>query len=287
MGLERSERPRENFAGKVRSSSSPKKIGLTSREPDHPLQRAIGRGLRGEKSTQRRAGPDRRYRRSVLFEAHREGIRRRLTSCGEFTVATALHPAKRPAKAPGRAAHPSRGYAPLPRRAASRGGTSASAGAGIGSCAAPAAPQRRAEPGPRAPESIPQLRPVPAGQPVIVRTSSAASTHDGRVGLSGPAQRSSRATRSCSAAREGHARPRRQGRRAAAGSRPRGDFDDSAAERKRSVPAHDARPARRARGPGAMPADLPTPSAGGRPGDRARAHGESSQERSREGAAPR
>jgi translation initiation factor IF-2 len=138
--------------------------------------------------------------------------------------------------------------------------------------AEPAAPPRRREPAkPVIPESIPQLRPVPTGQPSIVRrppppTTAASASPGPQTGLPG---------RPGVAPRPGEAMPGQGGKGGPAPARP---------------PAPGATPARRPSGngpfrpitpgprgvpgrPGALPTDTPTPS-GGRPGDRVRTHEE-------------
>ncbi|MGA8574156.1 MAG: translation initiation factor IF-2, partial [Candidatus Cybelea sp.] len=132
-----------------------------------------------------------------------------------------------------------------------------------------AEPARRPAPRPPA-ESIPQLRPVPAGQPSVVRRPPPPAT----AASASPGPRSGLPGRPGVAPRPGEAMPGQGGKGAAPPRAGAPGLISPARRPSGNGPFRAITPgARPAPGrPGAPPADMPMPSAGGRPGDRARSH---------------
>ncbi|MEO6836424.1 MAG: translation initiation factor IF-2 [Candidatus Tumulicola sp.] len=134
---------------------------------------------------------------------------------------------------------------------------------------APPAP-RRAAPKPVSHEPIPQLRPVPAGQSSIARrtppppTTTASASPGPQTGMPG---------RPGVAPRPGHALPGQAGKVPGA-ARPAASQQTIAPPARRHAGNGPFRPMGPGQRPGmATPAtDMPTPSTGGRPGDRIRSH---------------
>ena len=137
------------------------------------------------------------------------------------------------------------------------------------------APARQPEPSPKPmPESIPQLRPVPTGQPSVVRrvppppaTSAASASPGPRSGLPG---------RPGVAPKPGEAMPGQGGKGAATTRAPAPGLISPARRPTGNGPFRAMTPSlRQAPGrPGPTGTEMPSPSAGGRPGDRTRSHEE-------------
>ncbi|MBV8197543.1 MAG: translation initiation factor IF-2 [Candidatus Eremiobacteraeota bacterium] len=252
MGLERV-RSRENLAGKVRIFELAKELNMTSKELITLFNERLGGVF--EAKNQLSVVPDQiaDLVRSVLLKPARPAAR-----------AAKQAPAKEPASAPAAPEAPRSTPASAEPRLRPVTGTPGRA--------TPAAPARKTSAEPPA-ENIPQLRPVPSGQPSVTRRQpktpgAAASASPGpQTGLPG---------RPGVAPRPGEVIPGQAGK---AGPMPGRIIS----------PARNVPPQRRSAGngpfrpltpgarpgqarPGALPTEGPTPSAGGRPGDRARIH---------------
>jgi translation initiation factor IF-2 len=259
------------LAGKVRIFELAKEVGLTSKELTALFNERLGGVF--EAKNQLSVVPDQiaDLVRSVLLKSSEKPPAKPKAS-----------PAAAPAPAPAPAKLQAKPVAPAPPVARLRPVTGAPARAAASTQVArtaertpaqPASP-RRSEPAARPQaESIPQLRPVPTGQPSVARRlppppATAASASPGpQSGLPG---------RPGVAPRPGEAMPG-QGGKGPAPARAAATGTISPARRSAGngpfrpiTPGLRPAPSR----PGAMPTDLPTPSTGGRPGDRSRVHEE-------------
>ncbi len=263
-------RSRVNLAGKVRIFELAKEVGLTSKELTTLFNERLGGVF--EAKNQLSVVPDQiaDLVRSVLLKPA-EKAAPAAPKASPPPVSAAPPPAKPPAKP---AATP-----PPPPITRLRPVTGAPSRPAASTQAPPRAPQPpaaepappRAEPPPRpAPESIPTLRPVPAGQPSVVRRPPPPAT----AASASPGPRSGLPGRPGVAPRPGEAMPGQGGRGT---PQPRASAPGLISPPRRPAGNGPFRPmtpgARPAPGrPGAVTTDLPTPSTGGRPGDRARTH---------------
>jgi translation initiation factor IF-2 len=266
-----------NLAGKVRIFELAKEVGLTSKELTTLFNERLGGVF--EAKNQLSVVPDQiaDLVRSVLLKPAEKAPAKPKVAAPPLEAPPAKAPAKPAVAAPPQPTPPTpiarlRPVTGLSARPAASTQAPARAPQRPPAAPAPAVPApARTEPAPRpSAESIPQLRPVPAGQPSVVRRApppaTAASASPGpRIGLPG---------RPGVAPRPGEAMPGQGGKgsappRAAApgliapARRPSGNGPFRAI-----TPGTRPAPGR----PGAPPADMPMPSAGGRPGDRARSH---------------
>ncbi len=261
-----------NLAGKVRIFELAKEVGLTSKELTTLFNERLGGVF--EAKNQLSVVPDQ------IADLVRSVLLKPTEKPAPAPAPKASAPPAAPAAAPVKAAP--KPAAPPPPIARLRPVTGAAARPAASTQAPPRTPQRppvepappRAEPPPpprrMAPESIPTLRPVPAGQPSIVRrppppTIAASASPGPRSGLPG---------RPGVAPRPGEAMPGQGGKSTA---QPRAGAPGVISPPRRPAGNGPFRPmapgVRPAPGrPGAVQTELPTPSAGGRPGDRTRTH---------------
>ncbi|HZV77459.1 MAG TPA: translation initiation factor IF-2 [Candidatus Babeliales bacterium] len=259
-----------NLAGKVRIFELAKELGLTSKELTTLFNERLGGVF--EAKNQLSVVPDQiaDLVRSVLLKP------------------AAKSPKPKPAPAPAAGAAPAPPPKPAPKApAAAAPVTRLRPVTGAPRTPAPAEPPRSpasapAEPAPvRQPaassrpgaQPVPQLRPVPAGQPSIARrapppTTAASASPGPQTGVPG---------RPGVAPRPGEAMPGQGGKGGPA--QPRASASGTITPTRRPSGNGPFRPVtpglRSAPGrPGTMPTEMPAPSAGGRPGDRVRAHEE-------------
>jgi translation initiation factor IF-2 len=252
-----------NLAGKVRIFELAKEVGLTSKELTTLFNERLGGVF--EAKNQLSVVPDQiaDLVRSVLLKtAEKPPAKTR----AETAPAPRIKPAPKPTAPP----------PPVTRLRPVTGSSVrvAQAPAPARPAAPPPAPARRVEPAAApAPESIPQLRPVPTGHPSITRrqpppppTTAASASPGPRSGLPG---------RPGVAPRPGEAMPGQGGKGAAP---TRGAVSSVAPPSRRASGNGPFRPltpgARPPARAGVAPTEAPTPSTGGRPGDRARIHEE-------------
>jgi translation initiation factor IF-2 len=263
------------LAGKVRIFELAKEVGLTSKELTSLFNERLGGVF--EAKNQLSVVPDQ------IADLVRSVLLKPTEKAPPKPKATAPPPAATPPVPPKPASPPKPAAAapPITRLRPVTGATRPPAAAAPPRAverpapappSAPAPPPRRAQPAAQVPtESIPQLRPVPAGQSSIARrqapppTTGASASPGPRSGLPG---------RPGVAPRPGEAMPGQGGKGAVRGAAP-----GTISPPRRSAGNGPFRPMspglRPAPGrPGAAPVDTPTPSTGGRPGDRVRVHEE-------------
>ncbi|HVN69489.1 MAG TPA: translation initiation factor IF-2 [Candidatus Binatia bacterium] len=251
-------RSRENLAGKVRIFELAKEVGLTSKELTTLFNERLGGVF--EAKNQLSVVPDQiaDLVRSVLLKP---GDKPAAKPKASAPAAPAPAPAKRPAVKP----------APAPPEPVTR--LRPVVGAPRAAAPAKAPAPKPAEPARPAAEVIPQLRPVPSGQPSVVKrqapppTTAASASPGPRTGLPG---------RPGVAPRPGEAMPGQGGKGTAVP--PRAAAPGLISPQRRPTGNGPFRPmtpgVRPGPGRGPLPTDGPTPSTGGRPGDRARTHEE-------------
>ncbi len=258
------------MAGKVRIFELAKELGLTSKELTTLFNERLGGVF--EAKNQLSVVPDQiaDLVRSVLLKPGAKPPAAPPKAPAPSPVAKAPETPKpeapKPPPAPVQRLRPVTG-------ASSRPPAAAAATATATVTAAPPAPPVERKPAPRPPENIPQLRPVPSGQPSIARrqppppTTAASASPGPQTGLPG---------RPGVAPRPGEVMPGQGGKSAPQPGRlispPR-----SAPPPRRPAGNGPFRPmsptARPAPGrPGAPPLESPAPSTGSRPGDRSRIH---------------
>ena len=259
------------MAGKVRIFELAKEVGLTSKELTTLFNERLGGVF--EAKNQLSVVPDQiaDLVRSVLKPSAKPAAKPKAAAAATPTPAPqAAPPAKsepKPAEPPVQRLRPVTGASPRPPAPQAPPAPEQPADA------APPSPPPRPVARPRPPaESIPQLRPVPAGQQSIARR--AAPPPPTTAASASPGPRSGLPGRPGVAPRPGEAMPGQGGKGAVpprAGApglispprRPAGNGPFRA-----MTPGTRPAPGR----PGALPTDGPTPSAGGRPGDRTRSH---------------
>ena len=259
-----------NLAGKVRIFELAKEVGLTSKELTTLFNERLGGVFEAKNQL------------SVVPDQIADLVRSVLLKPGEKPPAkpkagtpTPPPPAAPQSKTRPKAAAPA---SPITRLrpvtgASSRAATPPAAAAPVERVAADAERPPRAEPAVRPPaESIPQLRRVPAGQPSVARRQAPPPSRTAASASPGP--QSGLPGRPGVAPRPGEAMPGQGGKGAAP---PRAAIPGIVAPQRRPSGNGPFRPmtpgVRPAPGrPGALPSDLPAPSAGARPGDRARIH---------------
>jgi translation initiation factor IF-2 len=267
-------RSRVNLAAKVRIFELAKEVGLTSKELTALFNERLGGVF--EAKNQLSVVPDQiaDLVRSVLLKpGDKPAAKPKAAPAG--TAAPAPAATKRRPKAPETPPPPIARLRPVTGNSARPAATAQAPARVLEAPPAPeVAPARRPEPSPKPmPESIPQLRPVPTGQPSVVRrvpppAASAASASPGpRSGLPG---------RPGVAPKPGEAMPG-QGGKGAAPTRAAAPGLVSPARRptgngpfRAMTPSLRQAPGR----PGPTGTEMPSPSAGGRPGDRTRSHEE-------------
>jgi translation initiation factor IF-2 len=268
-----------NLAGKVRIFELAKEVGLTSKELTTLFNERLGGVF--EAKNQLSVVPDQiaDLVRGVLLKPSQEAP----AKPKESTAAAVPTPKPVP-KAPAREARPQE--APVARLRPVIGNTPRPAPAvhappapapQLTPAPAPAPPPRPPVAAPRpAAESIPQLRPVPTGQASVVKrqapppTTAASASPGPRTGLPG---------RPGVAPRPGEAMPGQGGKGGSTPPRATAPGLISPARRPAgNGPFRAMTPGMRpgAGRPGMPSTDAPAPSAGGRPGDRARTHEEKS-----------
>jgi translation initiation factor IF-2 len=257
-------RPRENLAGKVRIFELAKELGLTSKELTTLFNERLGGVF--EAKNQLSVVPDQiaDLVRSVLLKPTQKPPAPKPPPA-EPSAKTAVAPKAAAPKTP-----PKPAAAPPVARLRPVVGSARPAAAPAPAPPAPAVAPKPARP---AAEAIPQLRPVPSGQPSITRrqapppTTAASASPGPQTGLPG---------RPGVAPRPGQAMPGQGGKG--------GPVPGRLIAPARSVPPQQRRPSGngpfRPMSPGTRPApsrpgapgEMPTPSTGGRPGDRVRTH---------------
>ena len=258
------------MAGKVRIFELAKEVGLTSKELTTLFNERLGGVF--EAKNQLSVVPDQiaDLVRSVLLKPGEKPAAK--PKAGTPTPPPAAAP---PSKTRPKAATPA---SPITRLrpvtgASSRAAAPPAAAAPAERVAADAERPPRAEPAVRPPaESIPQLRRVPAGQPSVARRQAPPPSRTAASASPGP--QSGLPGRPGVAPRPGEAMPGQGGKGAAP---PRAAMPGIVVPPRRPSGNGPFRPmtpgVRPAPGrPGALPSDLPSPSAGARPGDRARIH---------------
>jgi translation initiation factor IF-2 len=251
-------RSRENLAGKVRIFELAKELGLTSKELTALFNERLGGVF--EAKNQLSVVPDQiaDLVRSVLLKPTEKPPaepKAKPTTTAKAPAATKKAVATAPEQPPVQQLRP---VTSLSRAAAP----------------AAAAPVRERKPTPRpAAEAIPQLRPVPSGQTSVTRrqppppTTAASASPGPQTGLPG---------RPGVAPRPGEVMPGQGGKAAPAPGRIVSPAPRPLPGQRRATGNGPFRPAAPARPttarPGAAPTEAPTPSTGGRPGDRTRVH---------------
>ncbi|MFZ0031768.1 MAG: translation initiation factor IF-2 [Candidatus Cybelea sp.] len=268
-------RSRVNLAAKVRIFELAKEVGLTSKELTALFNDRLGGVF--EAKNQLSVVPDQiaDLVRSVLLKPGEKAAAKPKTAPAG-TAAPAPAAPKRQPKAPETPPPPIARLRPVTGNSARPAATAqAPARAPEAPPVPDVAPARRSEPSPKPmPESIPQLRPVPAGQPSVVRrvppppaTSAASASPGPRSGLPG---------RPGVAPKPGEAMPGQGGKGAAATRAAAPGLVSPARRPTGNGPFRPMTPSlRQAPGrPGPTGTEMPSPSAGGRPGDRTRSHEE-------------
>ena len=270
-------RSRVNLAAKVRIFELAKEVGLTSKELTTLFNERLGGVF--EAKNQLSVVPDQiaDLVRSVLLKPGDKPVPKpKAAPAGTTAPSPAPASPKRQPKAPETPPPPIARLRPVTGNSARpAAAVQAPARAPEEPPAPDVAPARRPEPSPKPmPESIPQLRPVPTGQPSVVRrvppppaTSAASASPGPRSGLPG---------RPGVAPKPGEAMPG-QGGKGAAPTRAAAPGLISPARRptgngpfRAMTPGLRQAPGR----PGPTGTEMPSPSTGGRPGDRTRSHEE-------------
>jgi translation initiation factor IF-2 len=266
------------LAAKVRIFELAKEVGLTSKELTTLFNERLGGVF--EAKNQLSVVPDQiaDLVRGVLLKStdvkptDRPAAKPKAAPAG--TAAPTHAPPKRQPKAPEAPPPPIARLRPVTGNSAR---PAASTQAPVRAPEAPppdVAPARRPEPSPKPVlESIPQLRPVPTGQPSVVRRmpppppTTASASPGPRSGLPG---------RPGVAPKPGEAMPGQGGKGAATPRAAAPGLISPARRPSGNGPFRPMTPGlRQAPGrPGTTPSEMPAPSAGGRPGDRPRSHEE-------------
>jgi translation initiation factor IF-2 len=256
------------LAGKVRIFELAKEVGLTSKELTTLFNERLGGVF--EAKNQLSVVPDQiaDLVRSVLLKSSAAPAKPKPAAPSAPAATPRTAPKAPPKQAPappitrlrpvtGTTPRPAAPAPPSPPPAAER------------PVAEPAAPPPRRAPARPAAESIPQLRPVPTGQPSVVRRAPPPTT----AASASPGPRSGLPGRPGVAPRPGEAMPGQGGK----GAAPRAAAPGLIAPARRPAGNGPFRPM----GPGLRPGpprpgsgatEGPAPSAGGRPGDRVRTH---------------
>jgi translation initiation factor IF-2 len=269
-------RSRENLAGKVRIFELAKELGLTSKELTTLFNERLGGVF--EAKNQLSVVPDQiaDLVRSVLLKPGKKPAPSREASAPAATATVSrAKPAAKAAQTPAAPPPPVTRLRPVVG-SSGRPATAPASRPSAQKTAAPVEPDPRpaVRPAPKPAENIPQLRPVPSGQPSISRrqppppTTGVSASPGPQTGLPG---------RPGVAPRPGEVIPGQAAKTGVSPGRivapartgpPGGRRPSGNGPFRPIAPGTRPGPSR----PGAPPADAPTPSTGGRPGERTRTH---------------